>query len=159
MKKMIQRKVLILSGITHMIDAVKTANKMGIYTIVADNGVGSPAKAFADKAYDISSDDTARLSDIVKDEQVDGIFTAFNDIDTWNALKLCKKMDLPFYVSLEKSAISANKEKFKEFCQTFNISIIEENEVEDKIWGTIEFPVLVTSADSFANHGTTVCYN
>ena len=44
-----KKKILILGGTRHMIDVVKTANAMGFYTIVADNVVGSPAKAHAAK--------------------------------------------------------------------------------------------------------------
>ena len=154
-----QRKVLILGGITHMIDVVKTAKKMGMYTIVTDNNVGSPAKAFADRAYDISTADTERLAKIAKEEKIDGVFTAFDDINTWNALKLCKKLDLPFYASNEQLAITSNKDKFKEFCRTFNVPVIEEYSSEANIWKNIEFPVIVKPVDSYASQGISVCYD
>jgi formate-dependent phosphoribosylglycinamide formyltransferase (GAR transformylase) len=44
------KKILILGGYTHMNDVVKTANRMGLYTIVTDREPEAPAKAFADKA-------------------------------------------------------------------------------------------------------------
>jgi biotin carboxylase len=159
MKTAKQRKVLILGGITHMIDVVKTAKKMGMYAIVTDNNVGSPAKEFADKAYDISTSDTEKLAKIANDEEIDGVFTAFDDINTWNALKLCKKLNLPFYASNEQLAITSNKDKFKEFCRTFNVPVIEEYSSEENIWKNIEFPVIVKPVDSYASQGISVCYD
>ncbi|HSP22676.1 MAG TPA: hypothetical protein VLQ20_10185 [Planococcus sp. (in: firmicutes)] len=143
MKTAEPRKVLILGGITHMIDVVKTAKKMGMYAIVTDNNVGSPAKKFADKAYDISTADTEKLAKIANEEGIDGIFTAFDDINTWNALKLCKKLNLPFYASNEHLAITSNKDKFKEFCQTFQVPVIEEYSSEEILWGNMKFPIIV----------------
>lgn len=159
MKTAKQRKVLILGGITHMIDVVKTAKKMGMYAIVTDNNVGSPAKEFADKAYDVSTSDTANLAKIANAERIDGVFTAFDDINTWNALKLCKKLNLPFYASNEQLAITSNKDKFKEFCRTFNVPVIEEYSSEENIWKNIEFPVIVKPVDSYASQGISVCYD
>lgn len=159
MKTAKQRKVLILGGITHMIDVVKTAKKMGMYAIVTDNNVGSPAKEFADKAYDISTSDTDKLAKIANEEEIDGVFTAFDDINTWNALKLCKKLNLPFYASNVQLAITSNKDKFKEFCRTFNVPVIEEYSSEENIWKNIEFPVIVKPVDSYASQGISVCYD
>lgn len=148
-----QKKVLILGGITHMIEVVKTAEKMGMYTIVTDNNVDAPAKKFADKAYNINTADTEKLAVIANEEKIDGIFTAFDDINTWNALKLCKKLDLPFYASNEQLAITLNKDKFKEFCRTFNVPVIEENSSEDHIWKHIDFPVIVKQQGVYAGQG------
>lgn len=154
-----QKKVLIFGGITHMIDVVRTAKQMGLYTIVADNSVGSQAKAFADKAYNIDTIDTEKLTEIAKKEQIDGIFTVFDNINTWNALKLCKKLNLPFYASNEQLANLTYKEKFKEFCQTFNVAVIENYSREAAFWKNIEFPVVVKPVDSYASHEISICYD
>ncbi len=143
-----QKKVLILGGITHMIEVVETAKKMGLYTIVTDNNVGSPAKKFADKIYDINAADTEKLVDIVNREHIDGIFTAFDDIHTWNALKLCKKLNLPFYATNKNLAITSNKEKFKDFCQTFNVRIIEKYSSDVGLWNNTD---LIVNAKRVSN--------
>ncbi|HSP21341.1 MAG TPA: hypothetical protein VLQ20_03335 [Planococcus sp. (in: firmicutes)] len=63
------KKILILGASTHMIDVVKTAKRMGFYTIIADRDPASPAKAFADKAYDSSTDELDRLAYMAGEEK------------------------------------------------------------------------------------------
>lgn len=79
-----------------MIDVVKTANAMGFYTIVADHVKGSPAKAFANKFSDESTAHVEKMVKLVHDENVDGIFTAFEDINTWHAEKIASETGLLF---------------------------------------------------------------
>lgn len=163
MMKAGQKKILILGGIRHMIDVVKAAKRMGLSTIVADNVIGSPAKSYADKSFNTSTADIEGLAKIVRQERVDGIFTAFEDINTWNALALCKKMGLPFYATDEQLDISSNKDRFKEICRRFNVPVIEEKELAGAFdetavakWG---FPVIVKPVDSYASKGISVCYD
>ncbi len=141
-----------------MIEVVETAKKMGLYTIVTDNNVGSPAKKFADKTYDVSGADTDKLADIANREHIDGIFTAFDDIHTWNALKLCKKLNLPFYATNKNLAITSNKEKFKEFCQTFNVRIIEKCSNDVGLWNNTDLLVNAKRVSNRINRGTPLYY-
>ena len=90
-----------------MIDVVKKAKEMGLYTIVCDYSPTSPAKLFADKAYDVSTIDINLLEDIARKEKVDGVFAGFEDLNTWNALKLCKRIGKKFYASEEQLEITS----------------------------------------------------
>lgn len=154
MKKAGQKKILILGGIKHMIDVVKTAKDMGFSTIVVDNVIGSPAKIFADKSFNTSTADIEGLAKIVREEGVDGVFTAFEDINTWNALALCKKMGLPFYATDEQLAITSNKNRFKEICRRFDVPVIEERELvpafRETALVTWEFPYIVKPVTKIA---------
>ncbi|TWT01920.1 hypothetical protein [Planomicrobium sp. CPCC 101079] len=120
-----KKKVLILSGASYMIEAVETAKALGLYTIVTDNTMASPAKKYADKAYNSSAADLWELAEIAKIEQIAGVFNMFDDINTWHALALCKKMGLPIYTSSEQPGSYPNNYRFKEYCQTFNVPVIE----------------------------------
>lgn len=156
------KKVLILGGYTHMIDVVKTAAKMGIYTIVVDREPSSPAKAFADKAYDISTDEMDRLIEIAEMENIDGVFNGFDDFNTWKALELCEKLNLPFYATQEQLEICSDKERFKAFCRNYAVPVIEEYPIDELLAGeginTVKFPLIVKPVDSYASQGITVCY-
>ncbi len=163
MTKLGQKKILVLGGTKHMINVVETAKRMGMSAIVVDNVIGSPAKSYADKSFNISTADIDGLSKIVREEQVDGVFTAFEDINTWNAVALCKKMDLPFYATEEQLDITSNKDKFKEICRRFDVPVIEEKELsgrlEESAVASWEFPVIIKPVDSYASKGITVCYD
>lgn len=127
-----------------MIEIVETANKLGLYTIVADNMVESPAKKFADKSYISSTNDMDKLAEIVLKEEIDGVFNVFDDSNTWHALALCKKMGLPMYTVSEQYRSYFSSCRFNDYCQTFNVPVIEEGALDD--WyhqdlAQMEFPV------------------
>ncbi|MGK7376873.1 hypothetical protein ACSFXN_03455 [Planococcus sp. 1R117A] len=163
MKKSNNKKILILSGISHMIDVVETAKKMGFYTIVTDKAPGSPAKAYADKSYDVSTADMDRLAEIAQEEQIDGVFNGFDDLNTWNALALCEKLGLRYYATKEQLEICSNKDQFKTFCRSFNVPVIEEYAIDESLtndgFDNLKYPVIVKPVDSYASQGITVCYN
>ena len=157
------KKVLILGGTRHMIEVIKTANAMGYYTIVADNVEGSPAKSFADKFFDESTADIPAMAEIVRTEEVDGVFTAFEDINTWNAEKLARATGLPFYASEEQLELSSNKNKFKELCRRYAVPVIPEyfagEALNEELFHNMKFPVIAKPVDSYASKGITVCHN
>lgn len=157
------KKILLLSGIPHMVDVVKTAQNMGLYTIVTDRDPASPAKGVADKSYDISTSDIDRLAEIAKDEGIHGVFNGFDDVNTWNALALCERLGIPYYATYEQLQICSNKDRFKEHCRQFNVPVVAEyslaNGLDDELLGELRFPVIIKPVDSYASQGITVCYN
>lgn len=153
-------KVLILGGYMHMVSVVETAQKMGLYTIVVDRDAGSPAKAVADQSYDVSTDDLERLVEIAKSEGINGVFNGFDDINTWHALALCEKLDLPFYATREQLAICSDKEHFKQHCRNYGIPVIEEYAItSEEDFKRLTYPVIIKPVDSYASQGITVCYS
>lgn len=156
------KKILILGGYTHINDVVKTANRMGLYTIVTDREPKAPAKTFADKAYNISTDDIENLVEMAKAERIDGVFNAFDDFNTWQAQALCERLGLPHYATKEQLEICSNKDQFKSYCRRFGVPVIEEyniKELENSLNSAdLEFPVIVKPVDSYASQGITICY-
>lgn len=123
-----------------MIEVVEVAKKMGLYTIVVDNVIESAAKNYADASYNCNISDMEQLSRIARKENIDGVFNAFDDINTWHALALCKKMNLPFYTASEQFRNHSTNFRFKEYCQSFNVPVIEEGIYEREL-AKLEFPV------------------
>lgn len=158
-----QKRILLLSGIAHMIDVVQTARSMGLYTIVTDRDAASPAKKTADKSYDVSTSDIDRLAEIAKEEEIDGVFNGFDDVNTWNALALCERLGLPYYATYEQLEICSNKDRFKNHCRQFNVPVVEEyslaNGLDEEVLAGLRFPVIIKPVDSYASQGITVCYN
>lgn len=162
MKNENQKKILILSGIAHMVNVVETAKRMGFYTIVTDKAPGSPAKKVADKSYDISTSEIDRLVEMAKQEQIDAVFNGFDDLNTWNALALCEKLNLPYYATKEQLEICSNKDQFKDHCRKFGVPVSEEYKIDadlrDEDIATLSFPVIIKPVDSYASQGITICY-
>lgn len=158
-----KKRILILGGSRHMVNVVETAKKRGFYTIVIDKEAGSPAKSYADKSYDISTAEIEEVTKLAKAEGIDGIFTAFEDVNTWHAQTLCEKLGLPFYATKEQLDICSNKDKFKEYCRSYQVPVIEEypfaGSMDDETLAALDFPVIVKPVDSYASQGIMVCYN
>lgn len=146
-----------------MLDAVKTAKEMGVITLVTDYSPASPAKRIADKSYDISTGETDALSRIGKEEKIDGVFTAFEDLNTWNALKICRNLNLPFYATEKQLQITSNKLLLKDFCHKCNVPVVEGYKISNvddlKILTDSKFPVILKPVDNYGSKGITICFN
>lgn len=156
-------KLLILGGIPHMIDVVETAKSMGIYTIVVDYSPDSPAKAIADKSFNISTADIDAIVKVAKREKINGIFCAFEDFNLWNALELCERLNLPFYATRKQLEITTNKRYFKKVCKQNGIPVVEEYYFDEKMTESdinkIRFPVIIKPVDSYGSKGISICYS
>ncbi|MCP2033486.1 biotin carboxylase [Planomicrobium sp. HSC-17F08] len=147
MDKLKKKKVLFLGGSNQMVETVKTVQKMGIYSIVADSVAGAPAKMHAEASYEIDPANIKELVSIYKTQQLDGIYAMLGDVTTWNALALCKRLDVPFYLPKAQMEGSVVKAKFKDFCRTFDVAIVDEvlltKNCEKMDVSIMEFPLLV----------------
>lgn len=163
MKNFSGKRLMILGATGLICDAVKIAKKMGIYTVVTDYYPDSPAKKFADKVYDVSTTDIDALVKIAKDENIDGVFTGFSDVNLFSALELCERLDMPFYATREQIDITTNKLKFKDLCRKYNIPTVPQYELDSRFLPEhlekIKYPVMVKPADSYASKGCSICQN
>lgn len=149
------KRLLILGGTTLLIHVVNTAKKMGVYTIVTDKDPKSPAKAFADKAYNLSTGDMQALIELAKREKIDGVFTGYEDFNTTVACQLCDKLKLPFYATQEQIDITKSKILFKETCKRYGVPVVKEY-IDER---SIEYPCVTKPADSYSGKGILICNN
>ena len=149
------KKILILGGTTLMIHVVEVAKKLGVYTVVTDIDPKSPAKRYSDKSYDISTNDIDKLVNICIDNNIDGVFTGYEDFNTSIACELCEIINKPFYATKEHIALTKNKIQFKNKCIEFGVPVVDEYmDVKN-----IKFPVVTKPADSYSGKGITICAN
>ena len=73
------KKILILGGTAQQIKLVEAAKKMGVYTIVTDYLVDSPAKKVADEAWMLNIKDVDQIVERCKQEQVNGVICGYID--------------------------------------------------------------------------------
>jgi biotin carboxylase len=154
---------MILGGIPHMLDIVSQAKAWGMYTIVCDYDPVSPSKAIADKSYNVSTTDIDSLVEIGSDLHIDGVFNAFEDLNTWSALKICERLNLPFYASERQLQIASDKLLFKEMCMQCGLPVTQQYVINDlydlKQADTFQYPVIVKPSDNYGSKGITVCKN
>ena len=149
------KKILIMGGSADGVETVRNANAMGLKTVVVDPVPDSPAKAIAWKSYDVNAIDLDALERICREEQVDGVFVALSERLLETYCRLCGRLGLPCYCTLEQIAVFCDKIAFKEKCRAYGIPVIGDYSLEDEI----PYPVLVKPADSSGSKGISVCRN
>ena len=139
-----------------MIDIVMSARSLGIYTLVVDKDPSSPAKLYADKFFDISTDEIEKIEKICRVEGVNGIFTGFEDFNIHIACTLCSRLHFPFYGDEKLINTITNKIKFKQRCREFGVPVIEQFSY-DEAMNKAEYPYIVKPADSYGSRGISIC--
>ncbi len=150
------KKLLILGGFPQMIDIAMTAKSMGIFVLIADREPTSPAKRFANRAVDISTDHIDDLAALCRAEGIDGVFTGFEDFNIHIARELCTRLNLPFYATEEQLAIVTDKLCFKDACRRYGVPVIEQYTYETA-QAEENYPYIVKPSDSYGSRGITVC--
>ena len=157
------KRLLVLGGSNSTVDIVRTAKKMGIYVIVADQNETGPAKEIADEAVMISTADIDNLVKFSQEQWIDGVFTGPSEFNISNAISVCERLNLPFYCTREQWDVFTDKTRFKQVCKKYDIPVIEEflirNDFSTDDFDKIKFPVIVKPAQSSGSRGISVCNN
>lgn len=154
------KRLLFLGGILPYCEAIEFAKSCGVYTVVTDYLIDSPAKKVADKSYLVSTTDVEGVVEICKKEHIDGLFVAFMDHMLPYAKKICEIMGYPFYASDEQIRLTLDKKFFKKICAENGIPVPKSYMLNDRDGydsKVIEYPVIVKPADSNQGKGVTVC--
>lgn len=151
------KKLLILGGNSATVNVVRFANEMGIKTYVVDYLQEGEAKKMADETAVISTVDYDALANYIKENGIDGVMTGASEFNLVNTMRLCKKIDKPFYATEEQWNICQNKQSFKKLCRDYKVPCVPEydqNHPENFV-----FPIIVKPTDGCSARGITVCEN
>ncbi|BDZ78158.1 ATP-grasp domain-containing protein [Claveliimonas bilis] len=157
------RKLLIIGGTKTECDIVHYAKAKGAYTIVADYDSEAPGMKIADKAALISGKDVDALVDYCKQEKVDGVITGFVDILLSPYMEVCKRLNLPCYITDKMLSMSTNKVVFKETCDKYGVPVPHTyfmgKSIDEDTFKRINYPVFVKPLDGSGSRGAGVCNN
>lgn len=151
------KKLLILAGAAVHCKVVEAAKALGVYTIVTDYLVDSPAKALADESWMLNITDVDGIVAKCREENVDGVLNFCIDPAQRPYVQICEKLGLPCYGNAEQVHIMTDKPAFKAFCQKHGVDIIPTYTQQDVAENKIEYPVLVKPVDSRGSRGLTIC--
>ncbi len=158
------KKLLIIGGETNIMNIVRQAKEMGVYTIVTERGNDYsklPAKSIADEAWDIDYSDMDTLAAKCREEGVDGVFSGYSEGKVYYAAQLSRLLGTPFYVTPEQVNSTRNKRFFKDLCAKHGVPVPKEYCADGKAEKidrkAISFPVIVKPADYGGRIGITVC--
>lgn len=157
------KKILMLGGSAQQIIAIKTAKKLGYYTIVCDYLNDNPGQNFADKFYLASTTDKEKIYEIAKLERIDGIIAYASDPAAPTAAYVSEKLGLATN-PLNSVNILCNKDKFREFLLKNNFNTpysmaFSSNDDAIKNINNYKFPIIIKPVDSSGSKGVTVLNN
>lgn len=153
------KRLLILGASPSEVSLVERAKKYGIYTIVTDNNPDhniARAKQYADEAWDVSWSDLDVLEELCRQHHVDGITAGYSEFRVENLIKLCKRLGLPCYATLEQLEITRDKAKFKQECRINGVPVVHGYDSVDAVE---HFPVIVKPVDRGGSIGISVAEN
>ncbi len=157
--KLYGKKLLILGATPNEVCIVNRAHEYGIYVVVTDYNTDhsiSPAKDVADEFWDVSWSDIETLEKLCKENKINGVIAGYSEIRVDNAIKLCERLGLPFYLKDEQLEITRNKDVFKKECKRFDIPVIKEYQNYKEI---STFPVIVKPTDRAGSIGVSIANN
>lgn len=158
-------KLLILGNNNKTDVLIKVAKARGIYTILTDNlpAEKSTFKKDVDEAWDISVTDVDAIVEKAIEEGVTGVTSGASEICMSYVREICKRMNLPFYVSDRAWEITNDKLKFKELCKKYDIPVAKEYALDINLskddLEKITYPVIVKPADGCSSIGLHLCKN
>ena len=153
------KKILLLGGSAQQIVAIKTAKKLGYYTVLCDYLPDNPGQYEADKFYLVSTTDKEAILKVALDECVDGVLAYASDPAAPTAAYVAEKLGLPGspYESVE---ILCNKDKFRKFLKTNGFCTPEakgyinvKDAFDDIKKGIFKYPIIVKPVDSSGSKG------
>ena len=106
------KKILLLGGSAQQVIAIKTAKRLGYYTVLCDFLTDNPGQCEADKFYLVSTTEKKAILEVAQKEQVDGVLAYASDPAAPTAAYVADKLGLPGnpYQSVE---ILCNKDRFR----------------------------------------------
>lgn len=158
-----QKKILLLGGSAQQVIAIKTAKKLGYYTVLCDYLPDNPGQYEADKYYNASTTDVEAVYQVAKDEEVNGILAYASDPAALPAAIVAERLGLstnpaksvevlglkyPWRQFLQKNGFACPKN----FSFHPNTSI---DEIKEKSTD-FAFPLVVKPTDSSGSKGVTM---
>lgn len=153
------KKLLVLGATSGEISLVKRAQSFGIYVIVTDSHIDytlSPAKYVADEAWNISWSDIDTLEKKCKEHKIDGVTAGYSEFRIENLIKLCERLDLPCYATMEQLEITRDKVKFKNECRKNGVPTVKEYATVKEV---DSYPVIVKPVDRAGSIGISIAKN
>ena len=117
----------------------------------------SPAKQFADEAWDISTADVDTLVHKANAAGVNAVISGVHEFNIERAIELAERLGLPFWCTAKQWDAFEDKPGFKRLCQEFGIRVAREFNAIDA--DSVKFPVAVKPADGSGSRGFTKCYD
>lgn len=155
------KKLMILGAGIYQVPLIKTAKRMGLYTIAVSIKGNYPGFSLADKVYYEDTTDYETVKRIAREENIDGIVTAGTDVAVITIGEVCDSLGL-CGLSAEAAKIASNKmlmktqyEKYGVRTARFRKVSFSDSEIK-KACSELNFPLIFKAVDTSGSRGIVV---
>ena len=152
------KKIMILGAGIYQVPLIKTAKKLGYYTIVVSIVGNYPGFEFADKVYYEYTTNYQNILTIAQDEKIDGIVTAGTDVAVPTIGKVCDSLGLKG-ISFESAKIASNKMLMKKAFEEYGVRTARfrevpfDSEIIKKEVENLSLPLMFKAVDTSGSRG------
>ena len=142
----------------YQVPLIKTAKKLGYYTIVVSIVGNYPGFEFADKVYYEDTTNYQKILTIAQDEKIDGIVTAGTDVAVQTIGKVCDSLGLKG-ISFESAKIASNKMLMKKAFEEYGVRTARfrevpfDSEIIKKEVENLSLPLMFKAVDTSGSRG------
>lgn len=156
-------RLVIVGSSIEFVRLVEMAKEKGIYTIVCDGYKDGPAKAYADKAYDIDVRDEHAMAAMCIEEKADGIIGSFSDLLFEQITKTAEIAGLRWYADTDMLDAYRDKGTQKTLLKELGIRVpenrlLKEDFTEAELAG-MRFPLVIKPVDGYGSRGIYVVHD
>ena len=152
------KKILILGAGIYQVPLIKTAKRLGIYTIVASIQGNYPGFELADKVYYENTTDYGRILAIARRENIDGIITTGTDVAVITIGRVCDTLGLKG-LSFEAAKLATDKLKMKTCYEEYGVRTAKYRRVSfdnmnlEETLEELQLPLIFKPVDSSGSRG------
>lgn len=154
-------KAMILGGVSPHIELIAKLKNMGYETLLVDYLDNPPAKAYADRYFQVSTLDKEAVLNLAKEEKIDLIITVCVDHANVTMCYVAETLGLPHPYSSETAFQTTNKAEMKRLMLEYGIPTAKFQAVSDihdyTLDPEIHFPVVIKPADNNGSKGVKKC--
>lgn len=156
------KKLLVIGGGAYYKHLKDYKEEKGFIVIAVGDYEDDRAKGLVDVFYRVSRTDVAGIVNVVKAENVDGIFVGSSERYAQVAIEVCEQTNARFYANREQWNIIANKRLFKQYAHQNGFPVIPEYKLSSnpsvEELATLSYPVMIKPVDSSGARGINICY-
>lgn len=150
-------RLVILGSMDEFVRLTTLAKERGAYVIVCDGYSDGPAKAIADKSYDIDVRDIDAIVDMCRAELVDGVVSSFSDVLAESLAAVRAKLGMPVYLDPEKLRYLRDKTLMKEMFEELDVpvprsAVLRAESIHEDL-ARMTFPAVIKPTDSYGSRG------
>ena len=156
------KKLLVIGGGAYYKHLKEYKDKKGFTVIAVGDYEDERAKGLVDSFHSVSRTDVAGIVNVVKAENIDGIFVGSSERYAQVAIEVCEQTSARFYATRKQWDIIANKRLFKQYAHQNGFPVIPEYNLSsnpsDEELASLSYPVIIKPVDSSGARGINICY-